>query len=151
MTLATEWSARLSLQRQVELTNPDLPSATAVDAARLAKADADATAEFLEATAVPVDLTNAAHVAAGVSGVTAYLYAYRGLPASGPGQAAREEWRHALARLTRFLPKSSSLLTPSDPDTSGGVVRPEFDPENLGGIMPNPPGGAGRPRVVDFR
>ena len=139
MTLAAEVTTRLSTQRLVELTNPDDNSVTTVNATRLAAAIADAQADFARITGVAFDEADAEHVAAGVAGVVLYLYEFRGLPGTDFTERLRATWEARCRRLARLLPRTTSLLTPTDPDLAGGPVRPAFDPSHLGDLRPRPP------------
>lgn len=143
MTLATEWAARLSADRQLQLTNPDNRPASVNDAARLAAAVADATSEFRTVTGLTFDPTNADHIRVGVLGVTAFLLTYGPVAQSDYVKAQVEVWHKALAGLVDLSAKTTSLLTPSDPDLSGGPVRPDFDRENFEGLTPRAPTGSG--------
>jgi hypothetical protein len=62
MTLATVVTARVSAQRLVNLTNPDLPAPTTLDSTRLAAACADAAAEFEVYTGDVFDEADARHI-----------------------------------------------------------------------------------------
>lgn len=144
MSLTTEWQARLSSARRIQLTNPDTPSASTEDATRLAAAVADTQANFAVLTGATFDATNAQHIAAGIRGVTAFLVSYGAQPQSEYSRGVMKDWRDACAALTSLAPGTTSLLTPSTPDTSGGPIRPDFDRENVSGIIPRAPvGGAG--------
>ena len=151
MTLATEWTARVSTARAVELTNPDDATATAVDATRLAAAAADAGARFTALTGVSaISLTDARHVQAGVLGITAVLYSYRALPQSAAGEAAEKAFADACDGIRRqsggagapVMPRTSSTLDPTT-DADMGRTKPSFDPANLGSLLPAPPSAGG--------
>ena len=125
------------------LTNHDASGATTVNTTRLGLAADDAEADFVVYGQVAYSDTDAAHVKAGVRGVLAYLRSYSTAPgkASGEIDAFRDELK-AIAKVSsrkRVTPTSTSVLTPSTPDTSAGSVRPDFDHEQFDGISPNPP------------
>lgn len=145
MSLITEWQARFSSAKQIQYTNPDNSPANTVDATRLAAAAADAAAEFRSVTGRTFDTTDANHVRAAVDGVT-YFLLKRGASVDGDFvRRLREDWHRQLAGLADLAPVTTSLLTPSDPDLSGGPVRPDFDRESLGTLVPNPPSSQTRP------
>jgi len=66
MTLATEVTGRISGSMAIQLTNPDLASATAVDSTRLTKACDDAQEEFKFHVGVAFDVLDLRHVAVAV-------------------------------------------------------------------------------------
>jgi hypothetical protein len=141
--LATAWQARLSLQQQYNLTNPDVESATTVNATVLAAAETDASNRFFHRTGVTFDSTNSEHLTIGVAGVTYYLYTYRGLPKSAAAEAAREDWEKATAEFARTRgsltwnsPQTDSLLSPSRDDAG---ALPYFDKNVIGGLRPRSP------------
>lgn len=155
--LATAWQARLSTQQQINLTNPDVESATTVNAAVLAAAETDASNTFFFRTGIAFDSTNAEHLTVGVLGVTYFLYSYRGMPKSAAAEAAREEWERitgSFARtrgaLTWQSPKTDSLLVPSGDDPG---ALPYFDRRVIGDMKPLQPllgADDGQPNQVDF-
>lgn len=69
MALVDEVTSRYANERLVQLTNPGEPSASVIDAGRLALAATDAEAEFLERVGIEFDVTDSVHVAAAVEGV----------------------------------------------------------------------------------
>lgn len=141
--LATATQARLSTQRLVELTNPDNSTATTVNVALLETAETDAMNDFVFRTGILFVLTDSEHLTVGVKGVVAFLYSYRGLPRSTPGEAAEKEWEEACSRFARTRgalawqsPRTNSVLQPSlEPSNN----RPYFDRENMD-LIPRPPG-----------
>lgn len=143
MTLATEWAARLSTDRQLQLTNPDARTATGNDAARLAAACADAAREFQTITGIVFDPTDADHIRVGIRGVTAYLLTYGPMEQSDYAKAQMDIWVKSASALANLDPASTSRLTPSDPDESAGPVRPDFDREHFEGLTPRAPEGGG--------
>lgn len=142
MSLLTEWQARIPTPRQIQFTNPDITTAGGVNMTVLNNAIADTKAEFQAITGVALDdvTPNPQHIAAGVAGVTAYLASY-GASSVEYADKLLQPFRARCARLTVLLSRTSSVFTPSTPDTSGGPVRPDFDPEIMGDIIPNQPGG----------
>lgn len=144
--LATAVTARLSNQRLVELTNPDVEGATTVNATLLAAAESDAQSEWPLLTGTdPFDPTNATHLAIGIMGVVSRLYDYKGLPRSPVAQAARDEWEKLCGRFARTKgglawqsPLTDSVLLPTTPQ---GSPAPYFDPSNLRDLVPRSPYG----------
>jgi hypothetical protein len=146
VSLLTEWQVRIPAPRQVSLTNSDLTSVGGgVNMTVLNAAVADTKSEFKTITGQALDdvTPNPDHIAAGIMGVTCFLTSYG---AAGPDYVEKilAPFKTRCARLAVLLSRSTSKLTPSDPDTSGGLVRPDFDPDVMGGLVPNQPGG-GRP------
>lgn len=139
--LATAWQARLSLQQQYNLTNPDVEGANTVNAALLANAETDTINWFFNRTGVTFDPTQSSHVTVGISGVTYALYTYRGLPKAAATEAARDEWfrqTDAFARTQGALvwnsPLTDSLITPTRDDPNS---LPYMDREIIGDLRPN--------------
>lgn len=143
--LATAWQARLSTQVQIGLTNPDNEGATSVDSTRLAAAETDTQADFQMRTGLEFDDSVAAHIAAGIKGITYFLYSYRSTPRSQAADAARDDWEKACDRVARVLgslawaePLTNSTLSPSSDPV--GDPLPYFDRQNFD-IIPPPPSG----------
>ena len=143
MSLTTEWQARTSTARQVQLTNPDNNPASTVNATVLAAAVADATAKFYRVTGRTLVDTLPSHVEAAVPAVTYYLLSYGATPDVEYLRRARDAMLKALRDLVDLTPVTTSTLTPSAPDLSGGPVRPDFDRENLNPLVPRPATGGG--------
>lgn len=149
MALTDRVTARLSAQRLIELTNPDVPGATAEDTVRLDLAATDTQADFETYAGVVYDDADARHVSVGVDGVIYRLTAAAGLVAP----EIEKRWLDRLAALrlvtgaNRITPVTTSSLTASRESTAGGAVRPDFDPDNLGDLQLRPPGGREGDRV----
>lgn len=143
MSLTTEVTARFSAAKLVALTNPDLPSASSNDAARLAAAVTDATAEFEARTGVAYDTLNATHNMAAVPLVVVILME-RGGSSTEVAAKARDRVELLLERAANVLgrdrirAKSTSVLTPSSEQTfPGQIVRPEFDLASFEDLVPD--------------
>lgn len=147
MTLATEVTTRYSDKFVRQLTNPDNAPQGSVDAARLALAVTDATAEFERLAASPFDLTNPHHVDVAVQGVILKLMERGGThPAGDSAETIRGKFEKQCAALgstqggrTRVQPSTNSILTPSSEGDTGTIVRPEFDRKEFNGLIPGPP------------
>lgn len=143
MGLADEFKNRVSLTRQVTLTNPDKPEATIVDSARLALAVLDVQADFEIYCGVVYSDTEARHVSVGVEGVEFKLMMR--MIGADP-DAIRKAWidrLQALARVTgrnRIVPTTDSVLTPSSEQKGTDPVRPDFDRERFDQFVPGAPG-----------
>lgn len=141
--LATAWQARISSQQQIQLTNADTEGGTSVNTTRLAAAETDASNQFFTLTGVEFDSTDTLHITIGVLGVTYFLYSYRGLPKSGPVEAAKQEWEQACSRYAKTggalvwgTPLTNSNLQPTE-DESGEL--PRFDRRVLSELIPRMP------------
>lgn len=138
MALTDKVTARYSAQRLVEVTNPGVPAALAIDAARLAAAAADATGDFLRIVGIAYDDANAVHIGPAVRRTYARLLEYMD-PAGEFAKNMIADTREELSALrgqvgvgVRLTPVTDSVLTPSRPDTSSGdTVRPDFDAERF--------------------
>lgn len=138
MSLVSQVTARYSAAALLQLTNPDLPSATSVDTARLGYAADDVAAEFEVRAGVEYDDTNAKHVAVCVEGVVAFLTWRMGTKG---GADLVEAWRKRADVFGRtmgrdaIMPGTNSLLQPTVPGANGVTVRPPFDDTKLGGVL----------------
>lgn len=145
MTLQANTTARISSQRIVNLTNPDLPTATSADTTRLGLACGDVESDFQTYLGRDYDDDIAADVSIGVDGVVAKLMMRM---ASG-GDMANQAHDSYLERLKdhrkRVIPKTSSLLTPTAEDRgTGNTVRPHFDRRKFDDFVPENPQGNNR-------
>ena len=145
MTLQSETTARISAQRIINLTNPDLPSATSADTTRLGLACTDVESHFRTYLGRDFDSSNPEDVSIGVDGVLAVLMMRM---ASG-GESASSAHESYITRLKdhrkRVIPKSSSKLTPTEEDRgTGNPVRPAFDLRNFDDFVPESPHGNNR-------
>jgi hypothetical protein len=143
MGLADEFKNRVSLSRQVTLTNPDKMEATTVDSSRLALAVADVQADFEIYCGTVYSDTDARHVSTGVEGVEFKLMMR--MIGADP-DAIRKAWHerlHALALVTgrnRIVPATDSILTPSPEQIGTEEVRPDLDREKFDQFIPGYPG-----------
>lgn len=146
MALSTHTTNRYSSQRLINLTNPDLPTATSIDTARLGYAVDDVESEFLSIVGRAYDenaSTAAQDINVAVEGVISKLM----MRASGgeSSRMAHEDYLEKLKNLRkRVVPKSTSLLTPTAEDRgTGQTVRPLFDRAKFDKFVP------GHPRAND--
>ncbi len=143
MALTDSVTARISNQLLVELTNQGDPTAITVDTTKLALVAADVEGVFLLETGIDYDDSDATHVPVGVDGVLFQLHAYTGLTGRNTSDL-RERWERGLQRIAyargsdqRLLPSSTSVLDPSD-EVQG--TRPDFDRQRWSGYVPHAPG-----------
>lgn len=143
MALVDRIAERYSAQRLVEVTNPGVPGAVIVDAARLAAAAADAQGDFLRITGIAYDESVPAHVGPAVRRAYARLLEWMdpaGAFAREMVTDTREELQGLRGQLgigARFTVVTDSVLTPSKPDTSSGhPVRPDFDTDKFSDYLP---------------
>lgn len=140
MPLLADYQNRYSLQIRINLSNPQLTTATTVDSARETNAAADAQADFEAVCGVTYSSSNTAHVTAAVPLVAAKLMVYT-------GQADDESYDKALRRCeriyrlvlgrNRITPTTDSLLNPTKdtPNTLPWSDRTQFQ-----NYIPNAPG-----------
>ncbi len=132
MALIDRVTARLSDQRQRNLSNPNNPGAATNDLVRLQAAADDAQAMLETVIGVVYDDTNAQHVAYAVSGVDLILR-IRQSGRSLFNDDSFKEWKSSLRELAgtqgraTFAPKATTGYTPSSPETG----RPPFDMRNF--------------------
>lgn len=147
MALSTHVTDRFGTNSQFlrNLTNHDDKDAATVNTTRLTQASAAAESQFPVYAGVAYDDTDDSHINAGVSGTIAYLK--RWSTGGTTGEAGLSEFREelkAIGRVSarkRITPITDSLLTPSTPSTTSGVVRPDFDREQFDGIAVAAPDG----------
>jgi len=151
MALSTHVTARFGTNGDFlrQLTNHDAEAAATVNTTRLGLACDAASAQFPIYAQVNYDDTNQQHVEVAVMGVIAFLRQWSTKQGSASGEV--DAYRQALKDIARISarkrvdPQTTSVLTPSDPDTTAGNVRPRFDPEQFEDVRPNPPlGDSGR-------
>ena len=144
MALIDEVKARYTSARLIQLTNRGDKSASTIDDTLLGKAVTDAEAEFQMIAGVAYDNTLAIHVAAGVKGVIALLYAW----GENPGTGAEKMWddfekaAERAAMVTgrnRVKPTTSSVLTPTSERQLNETVRPDTDRPNYEDLIPDAP------------
>lgn len=142
MALTTQTTNRYSSQRLINLTNPDLPTATSVDSTRLGLAADDVESDFHSIVGRSYDesaSTAAQDIGVAVEGVIAKL-----MMRSSGGEAARSAHEEFIERLKglrkRIVPKSTSMLTPTEEDRgTGQTVRPHFDRAKFDKFVPEHP------------
>lgn len=145
MALADDVTARLSTTRLQQLTNPDDPTASAVDTTRLGLACTDAQAEFETVAGIAYDSTVARHTALGVRGAIIYLEKFIGLD-GGEWRESHDRWIADMERLRNrthnawIAPQTSSNLEPSR-EPSDETTRPDFDLETFAEFRPERPNG----------
>ena len=140
MALIDRVTARLSADRQLNLSNPDVPGAITNDLTRLQAAADDAEGIFETVVGVDYDDTNASHVAYAVDGVDLILRVRQSgrSPFTDPTVT---EWKRSLRELAgtegraTFAPKATTGYTPSTPETG----RPPFDQRNFDDIRVRAP------------
>ena len=141
MALTDEFTARYSADYVLQITNPDLNSASSADTDRLGYAAADATGMFQTYVGVTYDNTDAQHLDLALELVDYKLRVY----ARGPSVDTRREEKDLIAKLkalglqlARFapLPQSTSNLVPTR-ETTDREVRPTFDRANMRDMLPN--------------
>lgn len=147
MALADEIETRLGTQLLVRMTNRDDATAVTIDAAVLAAAIADVTGDFAM-SGITLDASEASHVLVATDGVV-WRLAYYGAPSAEGATRYEERYRKGLDRLRlvtsrdRILPVTDGELDPSEDKPPGvtGTVRPSFDREVMGGVVPRQPRG----------
>lgn len=141
--------ARIATQRLVQLTNPNSPSATAVDTTYLELAVTDTVADFETYAQERYDPAEPRHVAAGVKGVLATMRTWKGM--DDDDEKALGKWHDSLEAMAktrsraRVIPASSRTATPSpEPSEGDGSKRPVFDRTRFRDLdVDPPPGGLG--------
>jgi len=140
MALVDRLTARLSANRQLQLSNPELPGASTNDTARLTAAANDAQGMFETVVGVVYDDTNARHIAYAVPGAQIMLKvnSMGQNPFTNPEVVA---WKVSLRELAgtegraTFAPKATSGYTVSPAETG----RPPFDNVNFNDIRMRAP------------
>lgn len=149
MSLDAHWSARYSLTRRVVLTNPEAPSATAVNTTFLSYAVTDIIAE-LRNVGIEYSDTDPQIVACAVLGVTAWLLDHGPDPAGDFLQKWRDSSLERLRLATsqnRAVPAGTSELTiPRERPDGVSEIYPDFGRSHsvLDRLIPGVSGG------VDF-
>jgi len=151
MALNTEVTARYGAQFLVNLTNPSLPTATTIDAARLLAACTDTEADFPIYAGVTYDddpVTNPTlftqHIAVAVEGVIAKLAIRTGTGgqyanALHDSHVARMRDFALIAGRDRVRPKTESVLIPNSEQRDNLITRPDFDRERFHDLIPDAP------------
>jgi len=145
MTLQANTTARISSQRIINLTNPDLPTATSADTTRLGLACDDVESDFSTYLGRSYDDDLPGDVSIGVDGVISKLM----LRMASGGDTANKAHESYLERLKdhrkRVVPKTSSMLTPTAEDRgTGNTIRPHFDRRKFDDFTPGHPQGNNR-------
>ena len=132
MPLTTHVTDRYSTQFVKNLTNPQDPTASAVDAARLLNAANDVEADFKIRVGVAYSDTTDTHISVAVQGVIAKLMLYAGQSLSGANDAHQQYmdrlWQ--LAKVTgrnRILPKTTSELRTKSEKIGSINPSPDFE------------------------
>jgi len=152
MAIADDVIARYGSQYLVNLTNPYDPTQTTVDTTRLGLAVTDVGADFAN-RGLALDDAEAQHVNVAVAGVIAKLKQRAGMKAGTDDHKAYMKELDQLILVTardRMLPRTDSVLEPSEEMVPGETVRPYFDKENLEIITPSQPGPSERKRSFDL-
>lgn len=144
MSLVTEFQARYSAARIVELTRADNADASTASSTMLTTAATDAEADFVDLVGLDLDLTEPRHVRVAVLLMEAILVEYgAGLTPEAEALRKKAEARALALRKTtsrdRAAPTTSSPLDPTE-ERSGS--RPAFDRSHFDQMVPNPPLGA---------
>lgn len=130
-TLDADVTSRISSARLIQLTNPDVVTATTVNTTLLALAVTDVQADFELLGGATYLATNPVHVSLGITGVVAKLHEWTGN--GGEWAAAHRDLWYENIKLLRtrsaVVSKSSSQLTPS----TEAAQRPALDPVLFGG------------------
>lgn len=143
--LATEVQARYSAEKLIQLTNPDLPNANAIDTTRLANAVADVIADFDIIANTTFNQTDSRHIAVGCEGVILKLQMRQ---LNVDPSDLRKQWNEMLEALGQSIggrdktqPVSDAVAVPSSEQAeSGQTVRPLFDRTRFDRALPQPPG-----------
>jgi hypothetical protein len=145
MSLSTIVQARYSAQRLVNLTNPDDPTETTLDAAKLTAACDDAEAEFEVHVGMVFNETDARHATFAARGVIALLTERMGTKG---GSEQLQRWYDSLKTLRhvtandRTSPATNSVMQPTAEDDGRTTpVRPAFDDRRFRGMTVDPPHG----------
>jgi hypothetical protein len=140
MTLLANVTSRIDSTRLIHLTNPNDPTASTVNSAKLQSACNDVEADFSTVGQVAYDDTNAQHVSVAVRGVVEKLKIWMGQAEFQPD--GTEAWHKMLIQIretgprARIMPDSNSVIEPT-PVTAGS--KPVFDRRLFGNIIPSQP------------
>ena len=160
--MTTIWDAvqaRYGTEFLVNLTNPQSPESTTVNDTKGEAAVTDVMGDIRTYCGIDYDLWVAANNPAGpinsvaVDGVIAKLQVRTGAggTASSESHAGYIDRLKAVARITgrdRVMPKTGSILVPSDEQIGNEVVRPDFDRRRFDDLIPNPPGDNQDPNTI---
>lgn len=125
MSLQTVVEARVSAQKLVNLTNPDLPAPTTLDSTRLAAACSDAAGEFEVYTGVEFDETDPRHIAPAID-LVVLLLEERG---AAPARLLAEERERIVGRLKDLglVTGRNRVIPVSTPEDRGTFPEQAFD------------------------
>jgi hypothetical protein len=144
MALWDEVKLRYSAQSLKELTNVDLPAASAIDDTKGTQVSTDVEAWFKRVVQATYDNTDAEHKAVAVRAVWVLLREYSGR-FSDVVQREIEEVEKKMNQLRdlgsgkRITPHTDSELDPSDDENLIYPLRPIFDTERFSDITPSEP------------
>lgn len=146
--LATEVQNRYSGEKLIQLTNPDVPNASAIDTTRLANAVADVIADFDIIANTSFNQTDTRHIAVGCEGVILKLQMRQ---LNVDPSDLRKQWNDMLEALGQSVggrdktqPTSDAVAVPSSEQSeTGQTVRPKFDETRFDKAYPKPPGSSG--------
>lgn len=140
-TLSADVQARFPAQLLIDLTNPGKTGQSSIDTGRLGEVINDVEGDFQDTVGVSYDSTKKNHVKTAVRGVVARLRRYVGHIGVTDDF---DNYMEALGRLAlvtgrnRVMPKSTSELTPSSEKVSSNdEIRPDFDREFMGNVVPD--------------
>lgn len=142
MTLLTDYQARYSDELRMNASNPQNSGATTINTAREGYAANDAEGDFIAICGVDYDGTNKIHVTAATPLVYYKLLVFTG-QADGSWYDKQLErlskWYRLVLGRNRMVPKSSSNLSPTEPES--GLV-PMDDISQFQPYVGNAPGDA---------
>lgn len=152
MALIDEVQVRYSSARLIQLSNPDVTTATTINTTRLQAACDDSEGWFAAASGKSYTAAVASTIvgepasakATASAAVIAFLYKYRGLPGDKQTEAAFEEAKGLLKNYARqfgglqwIAPVTDSVVQPSPQNPT----IPDFDPlRNNRWVAKDPPG-----------
>ncbi len=144
-TLDVEVQNRYSAEKLIQLTNPDVPSASAIDTTRLLNAVADVIADFDIIANTTFTPTDARHIAVGCEGVILKLQMRQ---LNVDPSDLRKQWNDMLEALGQSVggrdktqPTTDAVAVPSSEQAqTGQTVRPLFDRTRFDRGYPQPPG-----------
>lgn len=143
MPLGTHVQNRYGAQYLINLTNPQLPSATVIDATRLLNAANDVIGMFDIYANVEYDDTIDSHIAVAAPCVIDRLLVYAGQMDATDMEERCKTRLQELAMITgrnRPQPTTNSILQPSTEQAGTGPTRPDFDRGRRAAILPSAPG-----------
>lgn len=144
MALWDEVKLRYSARTLKELTNVDLPGATAIDDTKGTQVATDVEAWFKRVVQADYDNTDADHKAVAVRAVYVLLREYSGRFAEVVEREIQEVEKKMnqlrdLGPGKRITPTTDSELDPSDDESLINPQRPIFDTERFSDVTPSEP------------